>query len=272
MEIYRGIPDFTFESETAMTIGVFDGVHIGHQALIQQTLQRARETNRLCGVMTFDPHPVEVLAPHVQLRYLTSMPERAQLIERLDVDFLCIIPFSVETSRTSAADFVRPLFERLRMRELMIGDDFTLGHNRQGDANFLRALGRAWGFKLEVVAPVHLDGEIVSSTRIRASLREGKVQAATDMLGRRYGLSGQLTEDFNLHPDPKRQMPVDGLYAAVARENKPQHLPISCAARILQNVVYLPGNEQTRQLAGKEIVIEFVKRLATLPLQALPAS
>src|SRR5512143_179103 len=113
MQIYYGLPDPPLESDTTGTIGVFDGVHRGHATLIGRTIERARESGRLAGVVTFDPHPVEVLSPGVRLGYLTNIPERARLVEELGADFFVVMGFTRALSQTSARDFVRPLFERL---------------------------------------------------------------------------------------------------------------------------------------------------------------
>ncbi len=182
MQIYRELPATPLSHDTTLTIGVFDGVHLGHQALIGEAVRRARDSHRLCGVLTFDPHPVEVLAPNAHIRYLTTIDARAQLIEQLGADFLYIIHFSHAVSQLSAREFVRPLVEKFRMRDLVIGYDFTLGHNRQGNADYLRALGDEWGFTLEVVPPVMVGGEIVSSTRIRKLLSAGKHDEAEQLL------------------------------------------------------------------------------------------
>lgn len=252
MQIYDELPDALTE-ESTLTIGVFDGVHRGHQQVIHRAVQRARGSRRLCGVLTFDPHPVEVLAPHVDLRYLTTIPERARLIEALGADFVYLIRFTHAVSQMSARDFVRPLVDRLRMRDLVIGHDFTLGHKRQGDAAFLRALGVEWGFTLEVVPPVMMDGRIVSSTRVREALAGGRIGDALALLGRRhYCLSGSIAADSSLEIDPKRQLPGEGRYQVTARLNDAREL--DCTAEVAGRRVRL---ECGAALDGDHVTILF---------------
>ena len=173
--------------------------HCCHQRLIDVTLRRARAAGRLCGVLTFDPHPVEVLAPQVHIRYLSTIEQRARWIEHRGVDFLYVVHFTHEVSQLSARDFVRPLVDQFHMRELVIGYDFTLGHKRQGDADYLRALGADWGFSVEVVPPLMVNGEIVSSTRIRKLLAEGRVREALELWGQspaETGLTATANEGY----------------------------------------------------------------------------
>ena len=183
MQIFHGLPNSPLPTESTLTIGIFDGVHRGHQMLIGRTVQAARAAQRLCGVMTFHPHPIEVLAPDKPMHYLSDIGTRAQLIEALGVDYFCIVPFTTEVAQTLARDFVATLLKRLQLRELVIGHDFTLGYKRQGNAAFLRELGEEWGFAVQVVEPLVLGGEIVSSTRIRRLLREGRLDEAQELLG-----------------------------------------------------------------------------------------
>src|SRR5438105_6883816 len=145
MRIFHELPDAPFTQESALISGVVDGVRRGHQRLIDETLKRARAGGRLCGVLTFDPHPVEVLAPQVHIRYLSTIAQRARWVERRGVDFLYVVHFTDEVSQFSAREFVRPLVDQFHMRDLVIGYDFSLGHKRHGDAAYLRALGEEWG-------------------------------------------------------------------------------------------------------------------------------
>ena len=252
MQIYYGIPETPLTGESTITIGVFDGVHFGHQALIARAAQRARESEWLCGVLAFDPHPAEVLAPQTEIRHLTTVAERAQLISRLGVDFLCVIAFTLETSRMSARDFVRPLVDRLKMRHLVIGHDFALGHKRQGDENYLRALGGEWGFQVEAVDAVQADGGTVSSTRIRRLLSEGRIAEVNRLLGHPCMAVGVLNADLSLTTEPKRLLPADGLYPCVVKTTDGRVL--QCRAHIDAGVIRLSADEP---LPTGNIVLEF---------------
>ncbi|MBI1802572.1 MAG: archease [Chloroflexi bacterium] len=261
MRIFHGLPDTALDAESTLTIGVFDGVHTGHRRLIETALQSARQSNRLCGVVTFDPHPVAVLAPSVQILSLTNLAERARLIEQIGVDFLCIIHFTVETSQTRAPDFVRQLFERLMMRELVIGHDFTLGHKRQGNAAFLRALGNQWGFTVQVVEPFLLDGEVISSTRIRALLAGGQIEAAARLLGHDPAIYGTLTANLSFEPAPRQPLPADGLYRTRLRAGPAPHTSIETTARVRGQEIALDASESLAALAGSEAYLEFISPL-----------
>ncbi|MBI5877818.1 MAG: archease [Chloroflexi bacterium] len=229
MEIYYGLPDAPLDGDSTITIGVFDGVHRGHTALIGRAIERAQESGHRAGVVTFDPHPVEVLSPGARLGYLTSIPERARLIESLGADFMLVLGFTHELSQTSARDFVRPLFEKLRMRRLVIGHDFTLGHKRQGNAAFLSALGAEWGFEVEAIRAVRLEDTVSSSTRIRQLIGAGQITAANLLLAREYTLDGALGDDGVMRVPGRRQIPADGYYqclmSAAGRE-------LPCAAQV----------------------------------------
>ena len=219
-------------------------------------LARARESGLTSGVMTFDPHPVEVLAPHVQLRYLTGMAERASLIEATGADVLYVVPFTTLTARTPAREFVRPLVETLGMRALVIGYDFTLGHQRQGNAQFLQQLGEEWGFSVDVLDPVSVDGGIVSSTRIRKLLAAGEVAEAARLLGHRPSLSGTLDTELVLHCDPRRQMLPDARYDGLAGPagETPR---IACAVEFRHGRPTLAPGSAARELAGRNVSVEF---------------
>ena len=259
MQIYRGLPSSALPAETALTMGVFDGVHIGHQALVARALERARSANHLCGVMTFDPHPVEVLAPDAGIKYLTSLPERLRLFEATGVDFCCIYPFTVQTSRTLARDFMRPLVDTLRLRNLVIGHDFTLGYKRQGNAEFLLALGAEWGFSVDIIQPVVADGSIVSSTRIRNLLAGGDVESAARLLGRPAGLSGVLSNDLVLAIGPGRLIPASGLYSGQIRGLTDDGVSVSCQLKVEQGRVSVLPLPVVQSLIQSEVYVEFIR-------------
>jgi SHS2 domain-containing protein len=244
-----------------VTIGAFDGLHIGHRALIARTLERARECGRACAVVTFEPHPVEVLAPQVNLRYLTSGIERTRLIEAAGADILCVLAFTADTARTLPREFVRPLIDGLRMEDLVIGYDFTLGYKRQGNTQFLQQLGNEWGFGVDVLEPVVMDGEIVSSTRIRKTLGSGAIDAATRLLGHRPTLNGMLDHDLTLHYDARRQTPPDGSYSGFIGTGESESQMSDCMVRFQSGNLSLSPSPAAAGLAGREVVLEFAGRL-----------
>jgi len=227
MHVFHGLPSPPPPCPTLLTIGNFDGLHLGHQALIKEMLEAARSQQRWAGVLTFDPHPLTVLAPERPLSFLTSLAERLQLFAALALDFVVIHLFDRTVARTPAREFVTALRERLRLTELWVGPDFSLGHRQQGDVTALRALGQELGFALRVVPHFCWDGQSVRSTRIRALLQEGDVQEAAVLLGRPYRLRGEVVAGagrgrrlgfptVNLAVAPGRVLPGDGIYAGWA--------------------------------------------------------
>lgn len=187
MTIVDNFYRFTPAGRTILTIGVFDGVHRGHQHLIRQVVQRARETAALSAVVTLFPHPQAVLAPHRPAPpLLYPLEERTRLIAALEVDRVAVLPFTLELSRLTALEFVRLVKRHVGLSELWVGADFALGHRREGTVSRLQEIGQVEGFTVIVTQPFLWQGEVVSSTRIRALLSQGDASGAADLLGRPY--------------------------------------------------------------------------------------
>ncbi len=210
-----------------LTIGAFDGVHRGHQALIGQMVAEAHASDRAAVVLTFFPHPSVVLRGRRPSFYLSSPEEKAGYLSELGVDATVTHPFNQAVSEIRAAEFVNRLLSYARLAELWCGPDFALGHNREGTVEFLEAEGRQRGFGVRVMPPVLIDGEIISSTRIRQTLRDGAVDQAARYLGRPFRLAGQVVEGAkrgrqlgiptaNLSISEERAMPAVGVYACHA--------------------------------------------------------
>ncbi len=180
------------DRETLLTIGVFDGVHIGHKYLISRLREIAASKNLASGVITFRKHPFEILAPEVMLPYLTSCEEKVELLKAEKVDYVIPLTFDRALADTSARDFVTLLYNLLRMRGLVVGIDFSLGKDRQGTIPALREMGVEMGFSVDVVDPLDFHGETVSSTRIRKFLKEGNFRKVFEYLGRSFSLSGPV--------------------------------------------------------------------------------
>ncbi len=190
MKVIRDLNRDSVERETVLTIGAFDGLHLGHQALLKRLMRSAHEANRLSGVVTFDPPPRRVLAPDSNMICLTTLEDKIELLQAWGLDLLVIIPFTLEVAQTSARDFVWPLRDRLRMAELWVGWNFALGRGREGDAPALKKLGQEMGFVVHIIEPVSEGGTAISSTQIRNWLGAGRVREAAEMLGRYYQISG----------------------------------------------------------------------------------
>jgi riboflavin kinase/FMN adenylyltransferase len=214
------------QQEMLLSIGVFDGVHLGHQQLLTHLRDEARSKNWLSGVVTFKSHPEVVLAGENKLLWLNDLETRISLLRNLGIDIVVALPFSSELSRLTARRFVQLLKQHLKMRGLIIGPDFALGRNREGDAEKLRILGEEMGFSVEVIPAVVIDGYVVSSSAIRQALAEGDMKKVEKLIGRLFSLSGQVVSGdrrgrnlgfptANLDLKPEQALPGDGVYATI---------------------------------------------------------
>ena len=175
-----------------VTIGNFDGVHLGHQELFARVVRRAREGGGASVAVTFDPHPRKVLDPR-GVRLISTLQQKMELIERAGVDELLVIPFDRDMAATSAEDFVDAiLLGAVGMTDLVVGHDYAMGKNRAGDAAFLRAQGAAKGFAVDVVPPIYAGGRLVSSTAVRELVAAGKMRDVRGLLGRSYQIRGEV--------------------------------------------------------------------------------
>jgi riboflavin kinase/FMN adenylyltransferase len=278
MRVIRDLADVSIAKDSAVSIGVFDGVHIGHRYLIHKLMKSAEDKGLLSGVVTFDGHPDRVLTPRRDIRYLTTLEEKLTLLGKLGLDVAVVLPFTEELAQTSARDFVLSLVRRMRMRELWIGPDFALGRDREGNAAYLGTLGQELGFRLEALQPLLHEGEIISSTNIRALLREGRVTEASQLLGRCPTLKGKVTRGArrgqklgfptaNLTVDEKMMIPADGIYAARVRWGTANHQGVvNIGVRPTfedhgERIVEAHVLDFTGDLYGQTLEIELIKRL-----------
>ena len=203
-----------------VTIGNFDGVHLGHQKLIQQVVDRSRALDLHSFAITFDPHPEQVLVPERKLTYLSTAEERCAILQQSGIDSVWICPFTRELARLEPEEFMRLVTERQPIAELWVGADFALGRGRKGTIAVLAELGAASGWGLHMVAPHVLEGQVVSSTAIRTLLAAGAIRGAADLLGRVYSVAGDIRGD-NLIVDPLRAVPKSGIaYEAQLTQNE----------------------------------------------------
>ncbi len=211
---------------SVLTIGVFDGVHRGHQYLIRQLVQRAHAADKLAVVLTFFPHPDVVLRDLSGRYYLTTPEQRAAALFELGVDTVVTHPFNESTRQMPADAFVDLLVKHMRIDELWVGQDFALGYEREGDVTYLSAQGRARGFSVHAIEllPRDDDHAAISSTAIRQALRVGDVATAADLLGRPYSVSGEVVHGqkrgrsigfptANIAAWPQQMLPANGVYA-----------------------------------------------------------
>ncbi|MFZ1268117.1 MAG: bifunctional riboflavin kinase/FAD synthetase [Anaerolineae bacterium] len=224
MQRYRDLYQTQLTAPTYLSIGNFDGVHAGHQALLQQMLAAAHRAGAQAGILTFDPHPREVLRPDQPSPSLSTLDERLALLEALGLDFVVVQPFSRATAQVTATEFATLLVNRLHVRELWVGPDFALGHKRQGTVSFLQEIGARLGFTVQVAATFWQDGHEVRSGAIRSLIESGDVRTAARLLGHPYTLTGVVVKGdqrgatigfptANLAVAANRLLPANGVYA-----------------------------------------------------------
>jgi len=220
-------------ADTALTVGVCDGVHRGHRELVKSVLGVAAEHNLESALVTFRQHPQAVLSGSA-VPFLTDLSQRQRLLKEAGIKNVITLAFTPELAAINARDFLKLLAEHLKMKQLVIGHDFTLGHDREGDPARLRALGRELGFGLSAIAAVKVDGEVVSSSLIREALKAGSMDRVSHFLGRDFSLHGSIVTGAsrgtwlgyptaNLEVAPGQAMPPDGVYAARACFNHRSH-------------------------------------------------
>ena len=227
MTVHQILAAATPSKETFLTIGVFDGVHLGHQHILNRLKELAASKGCLPGVVTFRNHPRLILKPGSTVRHITSLGERKSLIRGLGIDLIVDVEFTREFSLLSARQFLALLMEHLKMRGLVVGPDFVMGHNREGDVPVLTALAKEMGFHLEVVEPRLMADQPVKSKSIRQLVEQGDVGLTSRMLGRPFALAGRVVHGegrgkalgfptANLHIEPGQLLPRDGIYATWA--------------------------------------------------------
>jgi riboflavin kinase/FMN adenylyltransferase len=175
------------------TIGNFDGMHLGHQQLMRNIVKRARKIGGTPTVVTFNPHPLQILAPNNAPRMIQTLRQRLMTIESLGIEFGMVIPFTAELAQTGARDFaVRILWEKLQLKEIYVGPNFAFGHRREGSFDLLKEIGEERGFFVGKIPQVQFRGARVSSTAVRQSLFSGQVARARRLLGRPFALEGNI--------------------------------------------------------------------------------
>lgn len=278
MELLSDLDRVALQKPSTFSIGVFDGVHLGHRYLIGELKRSARDAGHLAGVVTFDRHPDELLAPERDIRYLTTLDEKIALLEQLRLDFVVALPFTTELAQTSARDFVALLVERLLMKQLWIGPDFALGRGRRGDAEYLQTLADEFGFGLHRLHPLTHSGAVVSSTAIRGLIGEGRVREAASLLGRYPCVSGTVAHGArrghklgfptaNLDVNDRLMIPAAGVYAARVHWESANHSGVvNIGTRptfdeLKENLLEAHILDFSGDLYGRHLRLEFIERL-----------
>jgi riboflavin kinase/FMN adenylyltransferase len=194
MEIVRGLANLnTSYPNTVLTIGNYDGIHLGHQKILAMVLNRAQEIGGTSMVMSFDPHPVKVLAPERNMKLLTTPEEKARLLEEMGIDVLLCVKFDKEFSSMLPDDFIQyVLVDKIHVKEIIVGTEYAFGKNKKGTIDLLRRRGEKLGFGVKAVRNVLVHGRAVSSSTIRGFLQKGAVSEVTNYLGRAYSIEGTV--------------------------------------------------------------------------------
>lgn len=280
MEILRSVPELSrLPGPLFLAIGVFDGVHLGHQAVISTSAEHANAVNGTAVVVTFDPHPEKILRPAQAPHLLTATPHKIALIRALGVGHLLIIPFDRNFAATEPEDFVHQLVHHSKpLREICVGHEWSFGRNRRGNLQLLEKLGADFDFNVVGISPVTIGGEIVSSTTIRRAVEAGDLKKAAIMLNREYTILGTVvhgddmgrkigfpTANLSAHSE---QFPPNGVYFAEAKLDGAVHPGVV-------NLGYRPtmsssGSDRTlevhlldfdRDIYNKDLELRFIRYL-----------
>jgi len=270
-----------------LAIGVFDGVHLGHRALIAHLARGATQAAATAVAATFDPLPIQVLAPGAPASALSDVSDRVKLLRDAGADRVVVFGFDPAFANLSADGFIDRVRGACDVRRIVVGPDFHFGRRAEGDVEKLRALGQRIGFVVDVVSPIEVDGAIVSSTRIRNLLLAGDVEAAARLLGRPYSLRGRVVHGakrgralgfptINLALPKERLLPRDGIYAMWAEMGEGR---FKAAASLGVRPTFGGGErvleayllDYSGELYGEEVEVAFVKRLRDEIAFASPA-
>ncbi|MBT3321612.1 MAG: bifunctional riboflavin kinase/FAD synthetase [Anaerolineae bacterium] len=265
--------------KTHLTIGVFDGVHYGHQKIISALTKDAKKNGATSLVISFYPHPAAVLGKRENVKYLTLPEEKAEILARMDVDVLLTHPFSQEVGARSPKEFMKAILARVKVEKLLIGYDFALGKNRIGNADYLKSLGLELGYALETFKPLSSGSDIISSSRVRDALVSGGVREAHQLLGHPYALYGSVIHGdgrgrkinvptANIEISLEKIVPKNGVYATLAVLDGVKHPAVT---NIGIRPTFTPDKERaniethilgfSKDIYGKELKLELISRL-----------
>jgi riboflavin kinase/FMN adenylyltransferase len=280
MEILRSIPELErLRGSLFLAIGVFDGVHRGHQAVISTSADHAATSNGTPVVVTFDPHPEKVLRPQAAPHLLSATQHKIALIRALGVEHLLIITFDKQFAATEPEDFVQKLVIHSKpLREICVGHEWSFGKNRRGNLDLLKKLGAKFNFDVVGIPPVKINGAVVSSTAIRQAIEKGDLAKAAEMLGREYTILGTVTRGDNLGKKigfptanlsaHSEQFPPNGVYVAEARIDGELYRGVinlgirpTVSSGKSERVLEIHLFDFNRDIYGHEVEVRFLKFL-----------
>src|SRR5205085_8693757 len=279
MQLLRSIPELSqLPGPLFLAIGVFDGVHLGHQAVVSTSAEHARAVNGTPVVVTFDPHPEKILRPEIAPHLLTATPHKIALIRDLGMAYLLIITFDKQFAATEPEDFVQQLAQHSKpLREICVGHKWSFGRNRRGNLELLKKLGARSDFNVVGIPPVTVNGEIVSSTTIRQAVEAGDLRKAAEMLGREYTILGTVvrgddvgkkigfpTANLSAHNE---QFPPNGVYFAEAKLDGvvyPGVVNLGCRPTVsskTERILEIHMLDFDRDIYGKDLELRFIRYL-----------
>jgi len=280
MEILRSIPELErLRSPVFLAIGVFDGVHRGHQAVISTSADHAGAANGTPVVVTFDPHPEKVLRPEAAPHLLSATQHKIALIRALGVEHLLVITFDKPFAATEPEDFVQKLVAHSKpLREICVGHEWSFGKNRRGNLDLLKRLGANSNFDVVGIPPVKINGAVVSSTAIRQAIEKGDLTKAAEMLGREYTILGTVTRGDSLGKKigfptanlsaHSEQFPPNGVYVAEARIDGDLHRGVinlgirpTVSAGKSERVLEIHLFDFNRDIYDRDVEVRFLKFL-----------
>lgn len=256
MKEHKGANAFKSDHNTVITIGTFDGVHAGHQKIIQRLVETAKGSQLESVILTFFPHPRMVLQNESDIKLINTIEERKQILEKSGIDHLVIHPFTHQFSRLTALEFVRDiLVNKLKAKKVIIGYDHRFGRNRTADINTLREFGSQFDFEVEEISQQEIEGLTVSSTKIRKALIEGRVEKANNYLQHPFTLTGTVVKGKGLGKDfgyPTANLQIEEKYKLIPKNG------VYVVRAIIEEIPYFGmmsiGTNPT--VGGKEITIE----------------
>ncbi|HET9296214.1 MAG TPA: bifunctional riboflavin kinase/FAD synthetase [Candidatus Binatia bacterium] len=278
MEVFRDIEDFRRpESKTVVTMGNFDGIHLGHQALVANAVAEAKQWRTKSVVFTFDPHPLKLLAPERAPQMIVNHQDKMDMLQSVGVDAVIVQTFDRRFASIQAEDFVRRyLLERLNLSKIWLGRDLRFGHAREGDAEDLIRWGSELGFGVGIVQPILVEGKWISSSRIRQLIEQGRVDEVQPMLGRYHFVSGTVVSGHrrgrnmgfptaNLAATTEL-LPQDGIYATILELQGQGWLSVSSVGH---NPTFGDGSRTieayildfAKEIYGEPVKLSFVQRI-----------
>ncbi len=277
MKIFHSLCDFSITKKTIITIGTFDGVHIGHTKILEKIIQIAKELDCESLVLTFFPHPRMVLQEKTSVKLLHTMEEKKAMLQKIGIDNLIIHPFNKEFSQLSAEEFVKEiLIDQLQIQKIIIGHDHRFGRNRTADINDLISFGKKYGFEVEQISAQEIDEIAVSSTKIRNALLDGTISLANEYLGYNYFFSGTVVQGqqlgskigfptANIHiKEDYKLIPKNGVYIVKSYLNEEliygiMNIGNRPTVNGLNKTIEVHFLDFDKDLYGQEITIEVVE-------------